>query len=153
MLYHCHGDHGAFWNTWMSCLESQVQEKDFGDFITLAGTSARAPFRQDGERSVYDPPRDFAPWRGYLHAAIEPDKPHGEWSRIDLYVVGDRSIHMINGKVVMSLSGALDKNGQLLLGSRLQIQSEAAEVEYKAIRLRLIDAFPPMLEQRAFRRQ
>ena len=40
LLYHCYGDHGAFWKTWMSCLEFQVQEADLGDFIPLAGPSA-----------------------------------------------------------------------------------------------------------------
>jgi hypothetical protein len=30
ILYHCHGEHGAFWKVWKSCLEFQVQEKDSG---------------------------------------------------------------------------------------------------------------------------
>lgn len=149
ILYHCHGEHGAFWNSWMACLEFQVQENDMGDFITLGGTKAKAPHHSKGDRSVYLPQGNYRPWQGYLHAAIEPDHPHGRWNTLDLYVLGDRALHLVNGKLVMSLTDATGKDGSPLKKGKLQIQSEAAEVEYKALRIRPITQLPPVLLQKA----
>ncbi len=148
ILYHCHGEHGAFWKVWKSSLEFQVQESDLGDFITLAGVKAKAPFIENEERSVYAIGRRYQDWSGYLHAAVEPDAPHGHWNTLDLYVLGDKAIHVVNGKIVMSLSDALDKEGQPLTKGQIQIQSEAAEVEYKNMKLRSIEALPPVLAQK-----
>lgn len=149
ILYHCQGEHGAFWKVWKSSLEFQVQEADMGDLITLAGPKVQAPFRAEGDRTVYDPKRKFETWSGYLHATVEPDYPTGEWNTLDIYVVGDSSIHVVNGKVVMSLKGAVDKDGQPLTRGQLQIQSEAAEVYYKDIKIRSITAFPEILKIKA----
>lgn len=148
ILYHCHGEHGAFWKVWKSSLEYQVQESDLGDFITLAGVTAKAPFVKEEKRSVYAIGQKYEDWKGYLHAAIEPDKPHGQWNTLELYVLGDKAIHLVNGKIVMSLSDALDKHGQPLTKGQIQIQSEAAEVEYKQMLIRPIDQLPPILAQK-----
>ncbi len=149
ILYHCHGEHGAFRSVCKSSLEYQVQESDLGDLITLAGVKAKAPFVKGETRSVYDPNRRYADWTGHLHAAVEPDAPHGEWNTLDLYVLGDKAIHVVNGKIVMSLSDAVDKNGQPLTKGQLQIQSEAAEVEYKGMKIRPIEELPPVLAPKA----
>ncbi len=149
ILYHCHGEHGTFWNVWKSSLEYQVQESDIGDFISLGGTMVKAPFRKLETRSVYDPTMEFKEWKGYLHATVEPDAPHGEWNILDLYVVGDQAIHVVNDRVVLSLRDAVDKEGKPLVKGQIQIQSEAAEVEYKDMRIRRIEAFPAVLKMRA----
>lgn len=145
ILYHCHGVNGAFWKVWKSSLEFQVQESDLGDFINLAGPKVKAPFNKGEKRSVYAMGKKYEDWSGYLHAAVEPDAPHGEWNTLDLYVVGDKAIHVVNGQIVMSLSDALDKNGKTLTKGQIQIQSEAAEVEYKQMKLRPISEFPAVL--------
>lgn len=149
ILYHCHGEHGAFWTTWKSCLEFQVQENDLGDFIDLAGPKVKAPYVMSGGKGTYAPWRPYEDWSGYLHASVEPDAPHGEWNDLDLYVVGDKAIHVVNGRLVMSISDAIDKHGKALTKGQIQIQSEAAEVEYKQIEIRSLDAFPPILSQKA----
>ncbi|MBK1879678.1 family 16 glycoside hydrolase [Pelagicoccus mobilis] len=149
ILYHCHGEHGAFWNVWKSCLEFQVQESDMGDFITLAGPKAKAPQKKDGKRTVYALGKKYEEWSGYLHAEVEPDYPNGEWNTLDIYVVGDQAIHVVNGKLVMSLKDAVDKNGKKLTSGQIQIQSEAAEVEYKNVRIRPIKTLPPVLVHKA----
>lgn len=148
ILYHCTGEHGAFWSVWKSSLEYQIQESDIGDFITLAGTTASAPFTKGEKRSTYEIGKKYEPWKGYLHAVVEPDAPHGEWNTLDLYVLGDKAIHVVNGKIVMSLNNALDKDGNPLAKGQIQIQSEAAEVEFKQMKIRAIDAFPPLLSQK-----
>ncbi len=149
VLYHAHGEHGAFWNVWKSSLEYQVQESDMGDFITLAGPKADVRYSKQGKRHVFDVWKDYQEWDGYLHAQVEADRPHGEWNTLDIYVIEDQAIHLINGRVVMALKNAKDKNGQPLTEGQLQIQSEAAEVDYKDIRIRHIQHFPALLKQKA----
>ena len=149
ILYHCHDEHGNFWNVWKRSLEFQVQESDLGDFIALAGPKVQAPIRMDGEREVYDLTQKFEEQKGYLHANIEPDAPHGEWNILDIYVVGDSAIHVVNGKIVMSIKGAIDKEGNPLTRGQLQIQSEAAELYYKDLKIRPLESFPEILKQKA----
>ncbi len=146
ILYNCHGEHGAFWKVWKSCLESQVQETDMGDMHLLAGPKSKSKFRVVGEKqNVFDPqsPLPWGEWVGHLSASNEPDRPHGEWNRLEVYAVGDSAIHLANGIVVLAIIDALDKNGKPLTSGQIQIQSEAAECFYKNIRLTPIKAFPP----------
>lgn len=145
ILYHCHGEHGAFWQVWKSCLEAQVQETDLGDMHLLAGTKAKSRFRVLAEKSnIFEPqsPTPWGPWVGHLSASHEPDRPHGEWNHLEIYVVGDSAIHLANGVVIMAIKEALDKNGNPLKSGQIQLQSEAAECFYRNIRLTPITAFP-----------
>ncbi|MGB0744064.1 MAG: 3-keto-disaccharide hydrolase [Opitutales bacterium] len=149
ILYHCHGDHGRFWKVWKASLEFQVQETDLGDFIGLGGAKGLVRSRKvDGtKRPIYDP--ESEQYRGgYISAFPEPDKPHGEWNRLDLYVIGDRAIHVVNGEVVMVVEDARKKNGTPLIKGQIQIQSEAAEIYYKDMRIRPIEEFPKALLKR-----
>ena len=152
ILYHCHGVHGAFWNVWKSCLESQVQETDMGDMHLLAGPKSKSKFRVVGEKqNIFDPhsPSPWGEWVGHLSASHEPDRPHGEWNHLEVYAVGDSTIHLANGIVVLAIIDALDKNGKPLTSGQIQIQSEAAECFYKNIRLTPIKAFPPDIAAKA----
>lgn len=142
ILYHCHGNHGSFWKVWKSSLEFQVQEKDMGDFIPLAGPTAMA----------WAPPKEGKPQTpvfkkatSYTHCIQEPDFPNGEWNSFDIYVIGDSAIHVVNGVVVMILRGAVDGKGTPLIQGQIQIQSEAAECYYKDIRIRSIKSYPKKL--------
>jgi len=75
----------------------------------------------------------------------DAEKPLGEWNLLDLYCHGDTSVHVINGKVMMVLfhSQQLD-NGRTspLKKGKLQIQSEGAEIFYKQVRIKSLDAIP-----------
>ncbi|WP_430936192.1 3-keto-disaccharide hydrolase [Saccharicrinis sp. 156] len=137
LLYHCHGEHGAFWDVWKSCLESQIQERDFGDLFTLAGTSAKV--RANDEKR-WDPTSD-----NFVKSAkrsFDAESPHGEWTRVDLYVIGDKAVHVTNGVVVLALTDAKSKNGNPLTKGQIQIQSEGAECYAKDICIRPINKFP-----------
>lgn len=149
ILYHCRGAHGAFWNVWKSSLECQVQETDLGDFIALAGTSGqvRTSPVEGTNRRRFDTQSD-AYTGGYISAFPEPDAPHGEWNRMEIYSVGDTSVHVVNGQVVMVVENARDKEGQPLTSGQIQLQSEAAECFYKGMRIRKIDAFPAEIRSR-----
>jgi hypothetical protein len=149
ILYHCHGEHGAFWKSWKSCLEYQVQEKDFGDLFTLGSTKAQSRFRTVNEKHTFDPQNPWSNVSGAIQASHEPDKPHGEWNRLEVYVLGDSAIHIVNGLVVMALTKATDKDGNPLTTGQIQLQSEAAECFYKNVRLTPITAFPTDLSAKA----
>ncbi|QVY66928.1 DUF1080 domain-containing protein [Polaribacter sp. Q13] len=143
LLYHCHGEHGAFWNVWKSCLELQIQEEDFGDLYILAGTEAKVP--QTNNR--WDPKSKTISKRA--KRSIDTESPHGEWTRIDLYVLDDTAIHVVNGEVVLALTDAKDKNGNKLTSGQIQIQSEGAEAYVKEVFIRPIKKFPKKIRKAA----
>lgn len=137
LLYHCYGEHGAFWGVWKSCLEYQVQETDFGDFIPLAGPTVTMRLgRNEHNAKSYLPDAPFAEGvRGYISAYVEADAPHGEWNTLEFYVLGDDAVHLINGQVTLVLHDAVDDKGEPLRRGQIQIQSEGAECYYKNMRL------------------
>lgn len=150
VLYHCHGDHGSFWKVWKSCIEYQVQEKDYGDLYLLAGPKAKTRASQrDGEKKkFFDPTAQYVA-EGSISASSEPDLPNGQWNTIDIYVVGDTAIHLVNGEVVLAIKDARTRDGEVLDRGQIQIQSEAAECDYRNIRIRPIEAFPEDLAKAA----
>ncbi len=151
VLYHCTGKHGAFWNVWMRSMECQVQEKNLGDLYLLGGTAADLP-TSPGTKGVvgvsdikWDPSAPFTNAKGATERSVNYENPHGEWTTLEIYVLGQQAIHVVNGHVVLSLDKARLKDGTPLSKGKLQIQSEGSEVYYKNIRLRPITEFPANL--------
>lgn len=142
ILIHCTGPHGTFWDVWMSSLECQIQEHDCGDFIPLGGVSAEVRLKEG--TSTYDPTAKSVPAKGYIHASTDADKPNGEWNTIEVYTIGDAAVFVVNGKPNMALTKAIF-GGKPLTKGKIQIQSEAAEVFYRNIRIRPISEFPSEL--------
>lgn len=152
VLYHCYGEHGAFWSVWKSCLEYQVQEQDFGDFIPLAGPKAQGRASRSGPKDwfYFDLEAEEYIWLdGYTHAKLEPDNKHGEWNTIDLYVYEDTAIHVVNGQVVFAIKNAQNGEGKALKHGQIQLQSEAAECFYKDIHIAPIKKLPKKLRKQA----
>jgi hypothetical protein len=155
LLYHCVGEQGAQGTFWMRSQECQIQEKDCGDYWSVAGAIVdvegvrkdgkgpvtfkkggekfTVPTKETGSRIVKDP---------------DAEKPTGQWNLVELYTVGQTSVHVINGKVNMILTGSRHviggKEAPLTKG-KLQLQSEGAEVYYRAIMIRPIDRIPAEL--------
>ena len=144
LLYHCHGEHGAFWNVWKSCLEYQIQEGDFGDLYTLAGTTATIPVDDEGK---WKPDSEKLKKTGRIIRRVDAESPYGEWTRVDLYVVGDSAVHVTNGEVVMAITNAKTKDGNKLDAGEIQLQSEAAECYMKDINIRPISEFPNWIKK------
>ena len=137
LLYHCVGEHGSFWNVWKTCLEAQIQETDCGDLYCLAGTVADVKV----SGNTWDPKGQIK--SGNAKKSQNFENPNGQWNTIEVYVLGDKAAHLVNGNVVMYLENARLKNGNKPLTSgQIQIQSEAAEVYYRNIRIRPITEFP-----------
>lgn len=147
LLYHCTGDHGAFWNVWMRSVEYQVQEENLGDLYLLAGTQADLPTSPKTKKTpgvpdlIWDPTQPFLSAKG-AERSVNHENPHGEWTTGEFYVLGQQAIHLVNGHVVLSLDKARLNDGTPLTKGKIQIQSEGAEVSYRNLRLRPITAFP-----------
>ena len=73
------------------------------------------------------------------------ESPKGEWTELELICFGDKSLHIVNGHVVMILRNSryIDNGHSVTLNKgRIQLQSEAAEVFYKDIMIRNITSIP-----------
>jgi hypothetical protein len=156
LLYHCVGEQGAQGTFWMRSQELQIQEKDCGDYWSVAGAIVDVEGeRKDGKGAIvykkggmkFTVPSKES---GGNRIVKNPDneKKTGEWNTIELYTVGQTSVHMVNGKVVMILTGSRQKVGDKevpLTKGKIQIQSEGAEVFYRNITIRPIEAIPAEL--------
>ena len=77
----------------------------------------------------------------------DPDneKPTGQWNLMEVITVGQTSVHIVNGKVVMVLENSRrkvdGKDGPLTKG-KIQLQSEGAEIYYRNITIDPIKAIP-----------
>ncbi|PWH83767.1 DUF1080 domain-containing protein [Algibacter marinivivus] len=156
ILYHSYGDHGRFWNTWKTCLEFQVQETDLGDFISLPANAstpkAGGPLVQirgnaKSDIKQYNPSFDsYFEGKGYIHAYLEPQEPHGSWNHLELYIIGNDAVHVVNGKIVMVVENAINpETNKPLTEGQIQIQSEAAECYYKDMTITPITEFPEFI--------
>jgi len=156
ILYHSVGDYTDFWNVWMSSLEFEVQESDCGDFITISETSVKAStpaIKKENGKYYFAPGAELVEmsWRkdvnvtGRCWKNGDPELPHGEWNTLELICLGDQAIHIVNGVVVMTVHQPmyLDQDRwQPLSRGKIQIQSEAAEIYYKDIKIKSLNALP-----------
>lgn len=144
LLYHCYGEHGAFWNVWKRCLELQIQESDMGDLYCLAKTGAKVAA---DETNHWDPKSENI--SKTAKRAMDAESPKGEWTRIDLYVIEDSAIHVVNGQVVLALKEAYTHENKKLSSGQIQIQSEGAACYAKDIAIRPIKKFPTKIKKSA----
>ncbi len=153
ILYHSIGPMGVeYWRSWMLSQEFQIMEGHTGDFWSQANSAI--DIRAYKPESVLDPmaheSQDYitlsmnSPYRNYCLRSGNYEKPHDEWNTLDLYCYQDKSLHMVNGEVVMILKNSryIDENGKdvPLTKGKIQLQSEAAEIFFKDIRIRKIDS-------------
>jgi len=155
LLYHSVGRRGADFGFWMRSQEFQIEEGNCGDYWGVAGgiEDIKAIKKSDSEY-VYSP---IGQWNTFSATSKtgrrciktgDAEKPSGEWNTLDLYVHGDTSAHVINGKLMMVLyrSRQLENGKELpLTKGLLQIQSEGAEVFYKQIMIKPLNAIPSEL--------
>lgn len=147
LLYHCYGEHGAFWKVWKKCIELQIQESDFGDLYTLQGTSGKTNTlkSEDGKNRWT---RKGKPSKGGKRGK-DAESKYGKWTRVDLYVIGDKAIHVVNGEVVLAVYDLKNHEGEKLTAGQIQIQSEGAEAYAKDIFIRPLKKFPKKIKKKA----
>ncbi len=83
--------------------------------------------------------------RGHCLRGKDVEKPFGEWNTLELICFEDKAIYIVNGEVVMSLSGSRYKDGnelKPLTKGKIQLQSEAAEVYFTDIEIKNIRSLP-----------
>jgi hypothetical protein len=170
LCYHCVGPYpnAAKW-PWPCSFEFNIAEHDVGEFWSIDGTIAdalvkpighspaeeasfqawcarneekgpRVRFARDGRKQTF---RD-----GGFMAGGDYEKPAGEWNSLDLYAVGDRAVHVVNGKVALVLTGLRRTIGNTevpLTRGKILLQTESAEVFYREIEIRDLREIPSEL--------
>lgn len=158
ILYHGVGPFDAGYGNWLCSQEFQIQEGDCGDYWSIAGSTIDVPaVGQQVEQYVYDPTAELVTF-SYTSTAgkrcrKKPDseKPTGEWNTVDIYCLGDSSIHIINEVVVMKLyHSRRPENGREIPMTRgkIELQTEGAEVFYRHIQLEPISQFPEVVVEK-----
>lgn len=152
ILYHSIGPMGAeHWRSWMLSQEFQIMEGHTGDFWKQA-TSAidiRAYNQESGMNLMAHESQDYVPVGDndlngyYCMRSTNNEKPSGEWNTLDLICFEGKSLHIVNGEVVMVLKNSryINDEGKVLplTKGKIQLQSEAAELFYKGIKIRPIE--------------
>ena len=156
ILYHSVGPMGVeYWRSWMLSQEFQIMEGHTGDFWSQANSAI--DIRAYKPESVLNPmaheSQDFitlgmnSPYRNYCLRSSNYENPHDEWNTLDLYCFEDKSLHVVNGEIVMILKNSryIDEDGKdvPLTKGKIQIQSEAAEIFFKDIKIRKLDSLTP----------
>ncbi|MGV3706703.1 MAG: 3-keto-disaccharide hydrolase [Arcticibacter sp.] len=155
ILYHSQGECGVdYFRSWMLSQEFQVIERSHGDFWCIANSQAsiRAAMPQGKDTLVYNRRapelRMGSVKEGNHHfcqASGNYERSMNEWNELELICFGDKSLHIVNGQVVMALSKSSYSDGEIskpLVKGKIQLQSEAAEVFYKDIMIKNIDKLP-----------
>lgn len=148
ILFYCVGEHGAGGKNWMRSQEYQVQEGDTGDWWPIAGAIIDVPARDEGKTVVYDPKAPVRMMRNRVwHGTDYQEKPSGEWNVVEVYSLNGNAVFRLNGRTVnVILNSRYREKGSdqdiLLKAGKLQIQSEAAECEYRRLEIRPLTAWP-----------
>jgi len=152
LLYHAVGPQGADWGFWMRSQELQIQEGDVGDYWGVAGAAFDIPSLMTIDSNyVYAPEGEIRtfnyeePNGRHCIKSKDGENPSFEWNTVELYCSADTAVHIINGVTNMVLyQSAQLENGisKPLIGGKLQIQSEGAEVYYRNIKIRPITFLP-----------
>ena len=152
LLYHSFGLFGAAYGTWMATIEHQMMHGSLGDTYLMANTSCETKVIKtgDGKDYMYDPeglPLSFSETDNgrSIKKAFDAEKPVGEWNIIDLYCLGQTSIHVVNGQAVMvNTKCSKIENGLKipLTKGKIQIQSEGGEFFIRKITIEKIKGLP-----------
>ena len=155
LLYHSGGPHGTVWGTWMRSVEFEIMKGSTG-MVVPVGDEVRVTAEVGYDPNIIYPKRRYMmggrkiqvgqpAWN--VENARDYEFPVGIWNTLDLYVVGDKAVHVVNGHPVMVLSGLSlvdPKTGarQSLTEGRIQFQSEGAETLFRNIVVEPIDHLP-----------
>jgi len=157
IMYHSIGPIGEdYWRSWMLSQEFQIMEGHMGDFWSqkTSAIDIRAYIPESVMCSVADESQPFIPFgyrekTGFCMRSANYEIAN-EWNDIDLICYNGRSLHIVNGNVVMILENSRyfeNGNSLPLIKGKIQIQSEAAEVYYKDINIRELETFPTEYEK------
>ncbi|UUL83985.1 3-keto-disaccharide hydrolase [Sphingomonas qomolangmaensis] len=156
LLYHTHGAPGEVFGTWRPSSEFEIMTGSTGMIVAVGG-------KLRGRTNVSFDPTLIAPHLRYraggteidivngtptwnVEAATDAERPVGEWNTLDLYVVGDRAVHVVNGVPVAQVRDlatiAPDGTRVPLTHGQIQLQSEGAETWFRGITVEPIKTLP-----------
>jgi hypothetical protein len=138
---------------WPTCIECQIQESDVGDLWILGGAVAtpgqggrpaptpapgqgRAAAPAAGGRSV---PQPQSSGRIFKDANFEDLTG---WNVVEVILQGDRSIHLVNGRIVNASHDIKQPDPQnpgkliSLARGRIALQGEGAETWYRSVKVK-----------------
>lgn len=159
ILYHSIGESGVdYWRSWMLSQEFQIMEGHMGDYWPQANSAIdiRAFISEGVMNSVASERTEFLEFGagtgrdGFCMRSADYESPAGEWSTLELVCFEGKSLHIVNGKVVMILQNSRyvkDGKSYPLTKGKIQLQSEAAEVFYKDIQIKKLNAMPAEYEK------
>lgn len=162
LLYHTHGKPGAVWGTWSRSVEFEIMTGSVGMAVPVGeGLSVSSAVAVDAtiiapkQRYMLGAPEGKAigntdNWN--VENNFNADKPVGQWNTLDLYVVGNRAIHVVNGVPVLQLWDICEPEGgngacMPLTHGAIQLQSEGAETFFRNIMLEPIARLPVIAAQ------
>jgi hypothetical protein len=154
ILYYSQGPCGVdYWRAWMLSQEFQIMEGHFGDYWNIANSAIdiraflpegtmnaaagnQQPFLSVGSGTGHS---------GFCMRTADCATPDNGWTEVELVCYEGKSLHIVNGHVVMVLSNSrFNENGvdKPLIEGKIQLQSEGCEVYYKDIKIKVIDKMP-----------
>lgn len=154
ILYHSIGESGVdYWRAWMLSQEFQIMEGHMGDYWNIANSAIdiRAYLPEGQMNSVASLTQPFLAFgsgtngEGFCLRSENHESPAGEWTTLELICFEDKSLHIVNGHVVMVLQNSrFNDKGKFvpLTKGRIQLQSEAAETYFKDIQIKSIKGLP-----------
>lgn len=154
ILYHSIGPMGAeYWRSWMLSQEFQIMEGHMGDYWCQANSAIdiRAYPPEYIMSAVADPSQPFLPMgtgedlEGYCMRSANHEYPAGEWNTLELICFEGKSLHIVNGEVVMVLNNSRfvsDGQSSPMIEGKIQLQSEATELFFKDIAIRELSSLP-----------
>ena len=155
ILYHSVGPAGAdYFRAWMLSQEFQIMEGHMGDFWGIANSAIdiRAFIPENSMNSVASEKQPFRPFgakpsiSGFCLRSADFESSPNEWTELELVCFEGKSLHIVNGHVVMVLQNSrsvTDGVATPLTRGKIQLQSEAAEVFFSDIKIQELDAMPP----------
>jgi hypothetical protein len=154
LLYRSIGPAGAdYWKAWMLSQEFQIMEGHTGDYWNIANSAVdiRAVPPEDAMNAIANATLPFLPFgakpsrAGFCLRSENHESGPGEWTELELVCFKDKSLHIVNGHVVMVLRNSRSvKDGVAtpLTKGRIQLQSEGCEIFFTDIRIMPIDSLP-----------
>ncbi len=161
LLYHTHGDPGAVFGTWSPSMEFEIMRGSTGMIVTV-GSDVRGRTTVAYDASLIEPHLRFQlggtevdmanrtpTWN--VETARDVELPIGKWNTLDLYVVGDRAVHVVNGVPVAQVwdmaTLASDGSRVPLTHGKIQLQSEGAETWFRNITIQPIATLPRIVAE------
>lgn len=154
VIYHSAGECGAedYFKTWMRGNEFQVQdlstesEECFGNYWTNGKIRATAHLDTiAGSYYMRFNPEAELRTTGSCMLTKQAGNPHGEWTELELICFEGKSLHLVNGEVVLAIQSSSYMNGEEVIAlkeGKIQLQCEAGEVFYKDIAMLPITEIP-----------